>query len=152
MEENRRLYPLELEGSRTLGPLDTRSLQSSEPRPSPLGGRASSPGQCHRLSICTESEKTMSTHQLLLHSLDCNCSIRFSFSFLQLHLKETKRNEAYLQFLEKKPVGGKIRKKSPGEKKFSKNLLEEAGADPQPCLLLHQLQQLLLGEGTLHSI
>ena len=145
MEENRRLYPLELEGSRTLGPLDTRSLQSSEPRPSPLGGRASSPGQCHRLSICTESEKTMSTHQLLLHSLDCNCSIRFSFSFLQLHLKETKRNE-------KKPVGGKIEKKSPGGKKFSKNLLEEAGADPQPCLLLHQLQQLLLGEGTLHSI
>ena len=72
----------------------------------------------------------MSTHQLLLHSLDCNCSIRFSFSFLQLHLKETKRNEAYQQFLEKKPVGGKIEKKYPGGKKFSKNLLEEAGADP----------------------
>ena len=57
----------------------------------------------------------MSTHQLLLHSLDCNCSIRFSFSFLQFHLKETKRNEAYLQFLEKNLL----------EEKLGKNLLEE---------------------------
>jgi len=57
MEENRRLYPLELEGSRTLGPLDTRSLQSSEPRPSPLGGRASSPGQSHCVPCNTFGEQ-----------------------------------------------------------------------------------------------
>ena len=32
------------------------------------------------------------------------------------------------------------------------HLLKEAGTDSQPCLLLHQLQQLLLGEGALHLL
>ena len=72
------------------------------------------------ISFCTESEKTMSTHQLLLHSLDCNCSIRFSFSFLQLHLKETKRNEAYQQFLEKILLEEKLRKNILEEKSLAK--------------------------------
>ena len=32
------------------------------------------------------------------------------------------------------------------------HLLKEARTDSQPCLLLHQLQQLLLGEGALHLL
>ena len=97
-------------------------------------------------------------HQVFLHLLDGDSPICPALPLLQLHLHT-------MQWKQKKHrfgppprwclslLFGCLYRSSTTTTQISDNyLLEEGGADPQPCLLLHQLQQLLLREGALHII